>query len=47
MAVKKFAVACYDTEDTLFPAIKKVRGSGYKIQNVYTPFPVHGLDHAL
>jgi Protein of unknown function (DUF3341) len=47
MAVKKFAVACYDTEDTLFPAIKKVRGNGYKIQEVYTSFPVHGLDHAL
>ena len=40
MAVKKFAVACYDTEDTLFPAIKKVRGNGYKIQEVYTSFPV-------
>jgi hypothetical protein len=47
MAVKKFAVACYDTEEVLFPAIKKVRGNGYKIQEVYTPFPVHGLDPAL
>ncbi|MFM2387726.1 MAG: hypothetical protein RL660_2483 [Bacteroidota bacterium] len=47
MAIKKFAVACYDTEDTLFPAIKKLRGSGYRINDVYTPFPVHGLDHAL
>ncbi len=47
MAVKKFAVACYDTEDVLFPAIKKVKSNGYKIQEVYTPFPVHGLDHAL
>ena len=47
MAVKKFAVACYDTEDTLFPAIQKVKSNGYKIDDVYTPFPVHGLDHAL
>lgn len=47
MAIKKYAVACYDTEDVLFPAIRKVRGNGYKIDNVYTPFPVHGLDHAL
>jgi hypothetical protein len=47
MAIKKYAVACYDTEDTLFPAIKKVRGNGHKIDDVYTPFPVHGLDHAL
>jgi hypothetical protein len=31
----------------LFPAVKKVRNAGYKIHDVYTPFPVHGLDHAL
>jgi hypothetical protein len=24
-----------------------VRTAGYKIKDVYTPFPVHGLDHAL
>ncbi|MCC6187000.1 MAG: DUF3341 domain-containing protein [Chitinophagaceae bacterium] len=47
MAVKKFAVACYDTEDTLFPAVEKVRHSGYKLHDVYTPFPVHGLDVAM
>lgn len=47
MSVKKFAVACYDDEAVLFPAIKKIRGNGYKIHDVYTPFPVHGLDHAL
>jgi hypothetical protein len=47
MAIKKFAVACYDTEDTLFPAVDKVRHSGYKLHDVYTPFPVHGLDVAM
>ncbi|RYE24431.1 MAG: DUF3341 domain-containing protein [Sphingobacteriales bacterium] len=47
MAIKKFAVACYDDEEVLFPAVKKVRNSGYKLHDVYTPFPVHGLDHAL
>ncbi len=47
MAVKKFAVACYTDEEVLFPAVKKVRGSGYKLHDVYTPFPVHGLDKAL
>jgi hypothetical protein len=47
MAIKKFAVACYDDEEVLFPAVKKVRGSGYKMHDVYTPFPVHGLDHAM
>jgi hypothetical protein len=47
MAKKKFVVGCFDNEDVLFPAVKKVRTAGYKIHDVYTPFPVHGLDHAL
>ena len=36
-----------DDEAVLFPAVKKIRTAGYKIQDVYTPFAVHGLDHAL
>ncbi|MEP6465306.1 MAG: DUF3341 domain-containing protein [Parafilimonas sp.] len=47
MAKKKFIVGCFDDENVLFPAVKKVRLAGYKIHDVYTPFPVHGLDHAL
>ncbi|NDC42358.1 MAG: DUF3341 domain-containing protein [Chitinophagia bacterium] len=47
MAVKKFAVGAYNDEDVLFPAVAKVRKSGYKLHDVYTPFPVHGLDVAL
>lgn len=47
MAVKKFVVACFDDEKILFPAIKAVRKTGYKIHDVYTPMPVHGLDAAL
>jgi len=47
MAVKKFVVACYNDEKVLFPAVKKVRQAGYKMHDVYTPFAVHGLDHAM
>jgi len=47
MALKRFVVACFNDEEVLFPAVKKVRNAGYKIRDVYTPFPVHGLDHAL
>ena len=47
MAIKKFAVAAYDDEEVLFPAVKCVRKRGYKIHDVYTPFAVHGLDAAL
>ena len=47
MAVKKFVVGIFTDEDVLFPAIKKVRSAGYKIHDVYTPMPIHGMDHAL
>ncbi|KAA2244759.1 DUF3341 domain-containing protein [Chitinophaga agrisoli] len=47
MAAKNFVVGCFDDEAVLFPAVKKVRAAGYKIHDVYTPFPVHGLDHAM
>ena len=47
MAVKNFVVASFSDEAVLFPAVKKVRTAGYKIHDVYTPFPIHGLDHAL
>ena len=47
MGVKKFVVGCFDDEAVLFPAVKQVRKSGYKIHDVYTPFPIHGLDQAM
>ena len=47
MSVKKFVVGNFDDEAVLFPAIKKVRRSGYKIHDVFTPFPIHGLDKAM
>jgi hypothetical protein len=47
MAVKKYAVAIYDDEKVLFPAVKNTLKEGYKIDDVYTPFAVHGLDEAL
>jgi hypothetical protein len=45
--IKKFFVGTFEDEKILFPAVKNVRRAGYKIHDVYTPFPVHGLDHAL
>ena len=47
MAVKKFVVGNFDDEAVLFPAVKKVRRAGYKIHDVFTPFPIHGLDKAM
>lgn len=47
MAIKKFVVGNFDDEEVLFPAVKKVRRAGYKIHDVFTPFPIHGLDKAI
>ncbi len=47
MGVKKFVVGCFDDEEVLFPAVKSVRKAGYKIHDIYTPMPIHGLDHAM
>jgi len=47
MAVKKFIVGSFDDEAVLFPAMKSVRKSGYKIYDIFTPFPIHGLDKAM
>lgn len=47
MGVKKFIVGNFYDEAVLFPAVKKVRRAGYKIHDVYTPFPIHGLDKAM
>lgn len=47
MAVKKFIAGSFDDEAVLFPAVKGVRKAGYKIYEVYTPFPIHGLDKAM
>ena len=47
MGVKKFVVGNFYDEEVLFPAVKKVRRAGYKIHDVFTPFPIHGLDKAM
>lgn len=46
-ADKHFVVGVFDDEDILLSGIKKVRGNGVKIHEVYSPFPVHGIDDAL
>src|SRR5215471_8496984 len=47
MAIKKFVVGSFDDEAVLFPAVRSVRRSGYKMHDIYTPFPIHGLDKAM
>lgn len=44
---KNFILGIFNDEDVLLHAVKDVRSNGVKIHEVYTPFPVHGLEHAL
>lgn len=37
----------YDDDDVLMHAVKKVKAANHHIEEVYTPFPVHGLDKAM
>ena len=39
--------AMYTDDDVLMAAVKKVRAERYHIEEIYTPFPVHGLDKAM
>lgn len=46
-AGKNYILGVYSDEDVLLKAIRKVRESGVKIEEVFSPFPVHGIDDAL
>ena len=37
----------YNDDDILMDAVKKTRAAHHHIEEVYTPFPVHGLDKAM
>lgn len=39
--------ALYTDDDLLMQAVKQIRSKHYHIEEVYTPFPVHGLDKAM
>lgn len=44
---KRFALGIFDDEDVLLHAIENIRAAGVKIYDVFTPFPIHGIDDAL
>lgn len=39
--------AVYNDDDILMDAVKQTRKAHHHIEEVYTPFPVHGLDKAM
>jgi hypothetical protein len=44
---ENFLVGIFDDEDVLLQAVENIRDKGVKIKEVFSPFPVHGLDDAL
>lgn len=44
---KNFIVGVFDNEELVTNAVRKVRAGGVKIHEVFTPFPVHGLEEVL
>lgn len=44
---KNFILGIYDDEDVLKSAVTTVRENGIKIHEVYTPYPIHGLEDLL
>jgi hypothetical protein len=47
MTGKKYLYGLFEDEEILIKAVKNVRAEGLKIDNCFTPFPVHGLDDAM
>ena len=44
---KKVIYGIFDDEEALLNSVKEVRSKDISIKEVYSPFPIHGLDHAL
>ncbi|WP_375584183.1 DUF3341 domain-containing protein [Cyclobacterium xiamenense] len=44
---KHFILGVFDDEDILLNAVKEVRATGIRIHEVFSPYPVHGLDEEL
>ncbi|MBB3124195.1 MULTISPECIES: DUF3341 domain-containing protein [Mesoflavibacter] len=47
MEASKVIHAIYNDDDVLMNAVKKVKAAKHHIEEIYTPFPVHGLDKAM
>ncbi len=47
MGTKNTYYALYNDDDVLLSAVKKIRESKIDIEEIYTPFPVHGLDKVM
>tara|TARA_B100001250_G_C19778762_1_gene780846 strand:+ start:466 stop:996 length:531 start_codon:yes stop_codon:yes gene_type:complete len=47
MSKEKIIYGIYDDDDVILDAVKVIKDEGYQINEVYSPFPIHGLDKAM
>ena len=47
MSSTKVIHAIYNDDDILMDAVKQTKKAHHHIEEVFTPFPVHGLDKAM
>ncbi|MHB0971667.1 MAG: DUF3341 domain-containing protein [Thermoanaerobaculia bacterium] len=45
--VERYMLAFFDEESRLLGAVRDLRASGVEPLDVFTPYPVHGLDYAM
>lgn len=44
---KDFLVATFSDAETLMRAVQAVRAEGFRIYDIYAPYPIHGMDRAM
>jgi len=47
MPENSFVVATYSDADSLLRGVEAVRSENFRVYDVYAPYPIHGLDHAM
>ncbi|HEV8456767.1 MAG TPA: DUF3341 domain-containing protein [Methylomirabilota bacterium] len=47
MPDRQFLVATFGEEQAMRQGVERIRAHGFRVYDVYTPYPVHGLDEAM
>ena len=47
MSKEKIIYGIYNDDDIILEAVKTIREKGHHVDEVYSPFPIHGLDTAM
>ena len=45
--LREFLVGCFADEDGARTAVQRLSARGFRVHDVFTPYPVHGLDEAM